>query len=153
MGCRFYEGKDSGMRLRLASTAQRVVQVGLQRFITAMRVERGSARRGSHVIALHLVRQVERQLGPLPARHVPRLFHVRGRALAAGDVPLPLAPLVPAGHETVGRLRVRAAVAADLVVLAKLPVRGGIKVRAGQAPGSGVALWSFGVGQWVSAGR
>ncbi len=110
------------------------ISAALRWRLRAVRARRAAARRDPHAVALEMVRQVERRERPLPTRLVRRVFTAHGRALTAASAPESIASLIPEMlSEPAGRQHVRAAVAADAVVLAKFGVRGGIKLRAAYA--------------------
>ncbi|GAA4878848.1 phosphotransferase [Serinicoccus chungangensis] len=100
----------------------------------ASRTRRAAWRADPHVVALDLVRQVERVASDLPRRLLPRTFVAQGRALLPAPAPelvrslLPASPAPPNGVE-----RVASPVSADAVVLAKFALLGGVKLRAAYA--------------------
>lgn len=98
------------------------------------RERRAAWRADPHVVALDLVRQVERVAPDLPRRHLPRTFVADGRALLPAPAPELVHSLLPGSPAPVtGAERLAAPVAADAVVLAKFALLGGVKLRAAYA--------------------
>ncbi|WP_298748463.1 hypothetical protein [uncultured Serinicoccus sp.] len=141
-------GRVRGAAVRLRGAGGRA-----RRAWRSARARRAAWRADPHVVALDLVRQVERVAPALPRRNLSRTFVADGRALLPAPAPELVSSLLPAAPApATGAERLAAPVAADAVVLAKFALLGGVKLRAAYASGR-LTLAVDGSGDLARQGR